>query len=333
MSYRNLRRQFLAALAVACTTLGGDSPLFAQDMSTSWPTKPIRLVVGFAPGGGADIVARILAQPLSEALGQPVVVENKQGAGSTTAADLVAKSPKDGTVAYLTTSAHAIAASMYKALPFDPVKDFQPAAIIATSGLVLLVDKDAPFADVRALVAAAKAQPGKLNYGSIGLGSAPHFAAVLFRQAAGIDAKHIPYRSPPQTIAALRAKEIDYDFELIAPALGHIKSGDLRALGVTLPLRWPSLPNVPTIAEQGLAGFEVIGWWGVAFPAGTPMPIVAKTRAAVERVLADEGIKKRLLDVGALVKTGLTPEAFNAFIEADIAKWRAVRDKAGIEPQ
>lgn len=305
------------------------SPVGAQD----WPSKPIRLVVGFAPGGGADIVARILAAPLSDVLGQPVVVENRPGAGSTTAADLVAKSPKDGSVAYVTTSAHTIAAAMYKALPFDPVKDFQPVAMVATGGLVMLARKDAPFADVPALVAKAKAAPGVLNFGSIGLGSAPHFAAELFRLTAGIDVKHIPYRGPPATMAAIRAGEIDYVFELLVPALGQIRAGELRALGVTSLERWPTLPDVPTVAEQGLPGYEVIGWWGIAFPAGTPEPIVARMRAAVEGVLARDAIKRQLIDAGAQVKTGLTPAAFNAFIEAEVAKWRAVRDRAGIEPQ
>jgi tripartite-type tricarboxylate transporter receptor subunit TctC len=313
------------AFAIACI-FGGAT--MAQD----WPTKPVRIVVGFGAGGGTDIVARILAPALSEVLGQPVVIENKPGAGGTTGADAVAKSAKDGYTAFMMNSGHTVSAVMYKALPFDSVKDFQPVSLVATAGLVVVANKEFRANDLKGLIAEAKASPGKINFASVGLGSTQHFAGELFRQSTGIDIKHIPYRGTPAAIAAVRAKEVELLFELVQTVLGQVRAGDLKALAVTSSERWPALPDVPTAEEQGVSGYDVRSWYGIAFPAGTPRPIVDKLNKALSDVLARDAVKKQIADTGAIVKSS-TPEAFGKFIEDEIAKWRTVRDKAGIQPQ
>jgi tripartite-type tricarboxylate transporter receptor subunit TctC len=221
---------------------------------------------------------------------------------------------------------------MYKSLPFDSVKDFQPVSLVATAGLIVVANKDYPASDLKGLIAAAKANPGKINFASVGLGSTQHFAGELFRQSTGTDIKHIPYRGTPAAIAAVRAKEVELLFELVQTVLGQVRAGDLKALAVTSAERWPALPDVPTAQEQGVAGYDVRSWYGVAFPPGTPRPIVDKLNKALADVLARDAVKKQIADAGAIVKSS-TPEAFGKFIEDEIAKWRVVRDKAGIQPQ
>ena len=318
----------IACALAALAAFASASPAGAQ----GWPAKPIRMLVGFGPGGGSDIVARILAQALTEVLGQPVVVENKPGAAGTTATDVLAKSPKDGYNAVLLSGGHSVAAVMYKSLPYDSVKDIAPVSLVATAAFGIVANKDAGFDNLPAMIAKAKAEPGKLNFATIGVGTTQHFSAELLRQLAGIDIKHIPYRNSPAAMAALRAKEIELLFDTIQAVLGQVKSGDVRPLGVTSAQRWPTLPDVPTVREQGVAGYEVNTWYGVAFPAGTPAPIVDKLNKAMGEVLARDAVRNQLAGAGVIAKAS-TPKEFGDYIASEIAKWHAVRDKAGIQPQ
>jgi tripartite-type tricarboxylate transporter receptor subunit TctC len=314
-----------AAIALAGASVDSAS---AQD----WPTRPIRLMVGFGAGGGTDIAARLVARPLSEILGQPVVVENRPGAGGTTAADAVAKSPKDGYTALLMSNAHAISAVMYKTLRYDPVGDFQMVSMVATAGLVLVARPDFPAKDVAGVLALVRASPGKLNFGSAGIGTTQQFAGELMKQTAGLDITHVPYRTTPAAVTGLRAKDVELLFELVQPVYGQIQVGDLKAIAVTSPERNPILPDVPTFAEAGMPGFDVTSWYGLSFPAGTPPAIVQRTNKAMQELLARESVGKQLLNMGALVRAS-TPDELKAHIAAEIAKWNGVRQKAGIEQE
>jgi tripartite-type tricarboxylate transporter receptor subunit TctC len=317
---------------IAAAVFAGAFALAAQVAAApaqDWPTRPIRVLVGFGAGGGTDIVARVVAQPLSELLGQPVVIENKPGAGSTIASDAVAKADKDGYTAAMLSAGHTVSAAMLKSLPFDPVKDFAPVALVGTSAFVIVARKDFPANDIKGLIALAKAEPGKLNFASVGLGSTQHFAGELLRQMAGIDVKHIPYRGTPAVVTALRANEVDYAVELVHAVFGQVQAGELKILAVASPQRWPSIPDVPTVAEAGVPGYEVATWYGFVFPAGTPAAIVDKMSKALKQVLARDTVREQLAKAGALVRSS-TPEEFTKHLGDEIAKWKSVRDKAGI---
>jgi tripartite-type tricarboxylate transporter receptor subunit TctC len=323
--FRGFRLIAIAGVVLAAPMAG---PAGAQD----WPTRPVRAIVGFGPGGGTDIVARIISQPISELLGQPFVIENKPGGGGVTAGDLVAKGPKDGSIGYMANNAHGITAAILKALPYDPVKDFEFVSQVGGTSYLIVAHPDFAARDLKALIATAKASPGKLNYGTVGVGSTQHFAGELLRQMAGIDIKHIPYRTSPALIAALRAKEIDVAIETIPASQGQIRSGDLRALAILANRRFPTLPDIATVEEQGVRGYDVSGWYGFAFPAGAPKPAVEKMNKVLRDVLGREAIRKQLLDTGTVAATS-SPADFTKFVADDIAKWRAVREKAGIPQQ
>jgi tripartite-type tricarboxylate transporter receptor subunit TctC len=320
-----LMRTLLAAAAVALAVPAGAS---AQE----WPTRPIHVIVGAGPGGGTDIVTRIIAPPLGELLGQPIVVENKQGAGNIIAGEAVVKAPKDGYMAYMMNNAHGVSAAMYKHLPFDSVKDFAFVSLTGTAGLVLVVRPDFPAKNVAELIALAKREPGKLNFSSVGVGTTQHFSGELFRQLAGVDVRHIPYRGTPASVTALLGGQVDFTFELLQPVLGQVRAGALRALAVTSSTREPALPDLPTVAESGLPAFQVTSWYGLAFPAGTPQPIVDKMNKALHDVLARQDIQAQLLKVGATARSS-TPGEMRAHVINEIAKWSAVREKAGIAQQ
>lgn len=295
-----------------------------------WPTRPIHVIVGAGPGGGTDIVTRIIGQPLSELLGEPIVVENKQGPANLLAAGSLVKAAKDGYTAYMINNSHGIVGALYKNLPFDPVKDFAFVSFTGVADLVLVTRKDFPANNVKELIAVAKAAPGKLNFASVGNGTTQHFSGELFRQLAGVDVKHIPYRSTPAAVTGLLAKEVDFTFELVQPVLGQIRAGELKALAVTSPERYAALPELPTVAESGLPSFQVMSWYGLTFPADTPAPIINRMNKALHDVLAREDIRAQLLKVGATAKSS-TPEELRQHVIAEIAKWDGVREKAGIE--
>jgi tripartite-type tricarboxylate transporter receptor subunit TctC len=319
----------VAVAALVGTALAGQpAPLHAQD----WPAKPIRIVVGFGAGGGTDIAARIIAQPLSEALGQPVVVENRPGAGGTTAAEMVARAPKDGYTALMMSNAHAVSAAMYAALRYDPIGDFQMVSMVGTAGLILVTAPSFPGKDLRGVLAQVRANPGKLNFGSPGVGTTQHFAAEYMKQLAGLDIQHVPYRSTPAAVTGLISNEVQVVIELIQAVQGQVQAGTLRAIAVTSPERFPSVPDIPTLAESGLPGYDVTSWYGLSLPAGTPPAIVAKVNNAMRGLLASDSVRAQVLKVGALVR-GSDPDELKAHIAAEIVKWKGVMQKAGIEQQ
>ena len=249
-----------------------------------------------------------------------------------TAADAVAKSPKDGYTALMMSNAHAISAVMYKTLRYDPVNDFQMVSMVATAGLVLVTRPDFPGKDVAGVLAAVRANPGKLNFGSAGVGTTQQFAGELMKQTAGLNVTHVPYRTTPAAVTGLRAGDVDYLFELVQPVQGQIQTGDLKAIAVTSPERNSILPDVPTFKESGMPDYDVTSWYGIAFPAGTPPAIVQKTNEAMRKLLARETVSKRVAGLGARVRSS-TPDELKAHIEAEIVRWKAVREKAGIEQE
>ncbi len=319
----------LRKLALLVTGLVATAMLPAAAVAQDWPTRPIRLLIGFGPGGGTDIAARIIAQPLSEILGQPVVVENRPGAGGVTAADAVAKSEKDGYTALMMSNAHAVQAVVNKALPYDPVKDFQMLSLVGTAGLMMVTVPDFPADDVKGAISALKANAARFNFGTPGVGTTQHFSAELFGQLAGFKVTHVPYRSTPQVVTALLGKEINYTFELIQTVAGQVKAGKLKAIAVTSPKRYPSVPDVPTFAESGLPGYDVTSWYGISLPAGTPKPIVDKFHKAMIEALGREAIRSAIVKAGAQPASS-TPEELSRHIAGEISKWSAVREKAGI---
>ena len=319
-------RTALAALVISI--VGLPLSLFAQD----WPRQPIRIVVGFGAGGGTDIAARIVAQPLSELLGQPVVVENRVGGGGTTAAEAVARAPKDGYTALMMSNAHAVSAAVYKTLRYDPIADFQMVSMVGTAGLVLVTTPSFPAKDLKEVIAQAKANPGKLNFGSPGVGTTQHFAAEYMKQLAGLDIQHVPYRSTPAALTGLIAGEVQLVVELVQTVQAQIQAGTLRAIAVTSPQRFPAVPDIPTFAESGLPGYDVTSWYGLSYPAGTPGGIVERTNTALRSLLATEAVRTQILRVGALVRSS-TPDELKAHIADEITKWKAVREKAKIEQQ
>jgi tripartite-type tricarboxylate transporter receptor subunit TctC len=323
----NMKRNLGSRIILALAMLGGAAALGRAD---EWPTHSIRMLVGFGPGGGTDIAARFVAQPLSEILGQSVVVENRSSAGGITAAQAVALSPKDGSMALMMSNAHAISAVMFKTLPFDPINDFQMVSLVGIAGLVLVTAPDFPANNLQELIAVLRANPGKYNFGSAGLGTTQQFAAELLKQMEGIEATHIPYRSAPAAVNALLTKDVSFVFELVPAVQGQIQTGALKAIAVTSEERNPVLPSVPTFAEAGMPGYDVTSWYGVAFPAGTPMPIVDKTNKAMRALLAIESVRQQVLAMGAVARSS-TPDELKTHVASEIARWTTVREKAGIE--
>jgi tripartite-type tricarboxylate transporter receptor subunit TctC len=249
--------------------------------------------------------------------------------GGIVGGDQVAKGQKDGYTLLMMSNAHAVSAAMYKTLPYDPVKDFQMLSLVATAGLVMITAPEFPASDVKGAIALLKADPGKYNFGSAGVGTTQQFAAELMNQMAGVKITHVPYRSTPAVVTALLSKDIHYAFELIQVVSGQIQAKTLKAIAVTSPARYPSLADVPTFAESGLPGYDVTSWYGLAMAPDTPRPIVDKLNKAVAEALNRPAIRKQISDIGAQPKTS-TPEELSRHIAAEIAKWQGVREKAGI---
>jgi tripartite-type tricarboxylate transporter receptor subunit TctC len=297
--------------------------LAAPAQAQSYPSKPVKLVVGFTPGGGVDINARLLAPRLAEYLGQPFVVENKPGAGTNIANEFVARSAPDGYTLLVNTAALAINMSLYRKLPFDALRDFAPVSMFSQSPNVLVVPAMHRVGSVRELVARAKASPGKLNYSSAGVGTTQHLAAELFKLRTGSFIVHIPYRGSAPSLAALMAGEVDLSFANIPAIQPHVKSGRLRALAVAAPQRDPQLPDVPTMKEAGIDGVEVAVWYGVFAPAATPKEVVQSLAGAIIRATRDADTRRRLLQQGA-DPVGSTPEEFSRTMREEVARWAEV---------
>jgi tripartite-type tricarboxylate transporter receptor subunit TctC len=318
-------------MALACAG-AVTAPALAQDAAPStWPARPVRIVLGFGAGGGTDIATRIIAEPLGELLGQRIVVENKPGAGGSIAADAVAKSEADGYSALMVTAAHTTTAVMLKSLPYDPVKDFAPVGMVMVSFISIATHKETAATDIRGLVELAKAAaPRRLNYATVGLGSIQHFAGELFQQMTGMSAQHVPYRTTPEIVAALLRHDIDFAVEVAHPLAGQVRTGELRMLAVTNGARAPGFPDVPTVAESGVPGYEVFGWNALMFPAKTPQPIIDKTAKALREVLARDSVRQQLSNAGVL-PTSSTPDELHRHIEREIAKWKVVADRANLK--
>ena len=299
----------------------------AAPLARAFPEKPVRFVVGFTPGGPSDILARAVGQKLAERWGQQVVVENRPGAGGNLAAEVVAKSAPDGHTWLLgNNSILATNHALYRKLAYDPVKDFAPVALVAVQPNILVVHPDVPAKSVSDLVALAKQSPGKLNYASSGAGAAAHLAGELFKTMAGVDIVHVPYKGAQPALTDLIAGQVQLMFATSASVIPYMKAGRLRALAVTTAQRSPSVPELPTVAEAGLAGFEATTWHGIVVPAATSRAVVEKLNADVNAALRERELSERLAGLGAEVLTG-TPRDFADYIAREIPKWtKVVRD-------
>ncbi len=325
------RRQLLAAMACTVAAAAGLVPGLAQAQAVF--LKPLRLVVPFPPGGPTDIVARPLAQMLSLALGQAVTVDNRAGAGGSIAADSVAKSPADGyTLLMGTVGTHAINAALYKKLPYDPLKDFTPLGLAASAPVAMVVGNASPYATVAELIAAARRQPGAIEFGSAGNGTPGHLTGELFAKAAGIQLKHIPYRGSAPAITDLLGGQIRLMFDPVQSILPQVRGEKLRALAVSSRERSPVLPQVPTLAEAGLPGFEAEAWWAVFAPAHLPAPVANLLRSEIERVVRSDAFREKLGNLGVTPAAAMR-QSFTDFNRAELAKWgKAVHDSgASIE--
>ncbi len=296
----------------------------------TYPTRPVTLVVPFPPGGGTDTGARIVAQRLTAKWGQQVVVENKGGAAGAIGADLVAKAKADGyTILMGNIGTQAINPSLYKKLPYDPDKAFAPISLVAELPLAMMVNPQVPARDAKEFIALAKAKPGQLSYSSSGAGGAPHLAAEMFKLATGSFIVHVPYRGGGPAVQDLIAGHVQLSFMTVLEASGHIKAGKLRALAVTSRQRVSALPDVPTLAESAVPGFDSISWIGLLAPAGTPKEIVEKIAGDVREVVAAEDVKGRLVELGAIPATN-TPAQFAALIEKDRTRYAKIIAERGI---
>ena len=318
----------LRGLTLACALSGA-----ASAAAQNYPNKPIRLIVGYSAGGGTDVIARIVGLRLSEVLGQPFVVDNRPAAAGSAAAGLVARSPADGyTLFVAATSTLAVNPSLYKNLPYDTAKDFTPVAQIVSMPNLLVVTPSLPAASVAELIALAKAERGKLTYASGGVGSSNHFTAELFNYMAGVKMTHIPYKGGGPAMVDVASGQVAIFFSTIASAMPQVKSGRLRALGVTSARRSQSLPEVPTIAEGGLPGYESTIWYGALLPAHAPKDIVVRLNAEIVKILKTAEIRQKFLALGAdTVIT--TPEQFTQYIRTEIIKWDKVVKDAGISAE
>ncbi|MEP7330413.1 MAG: tripartite tricarboxylate transporter substrate binding protein [Betaproteobacteria bacterium] len=298
-------------------------------IAQTYPTKSVKLIVPFPPGGSLDIAGRLLAQKLTEAWGQPVVVENKPGAGGNIGADLVAKSAPDGyTILLGALSTHAVNPNLYSKMPYDAVKDFAPITLIAITPNVLVVNAASPVNNVREFIAYAKANPGKLAFGSGSNGSAGHLAGELFKVETGSDAVHVPFKGGAPATQALLAGDTQFMFDNLANAMAQVKAGKLKALAVTTAERSPLAPDLPTMAEAGLPGFDISTWYGLFAPAGTPPAIVAKWNADVTKILNTPDVRARLVADGAQPSPN-TPEQFAQMIARELSKYARIVKVSG----
>ncbi|MCP3019472.1 tripartite tricarboxylate transporter substrate binding protein [Cupriavidus basilensis] len=298
----------------------------------SYPTKTITIVVPASPGGAIDLVARLVGQKMTEAWGQSVVVDNRPGATGIIGTDLVAKSAPDGYMLALVASSHAINPSMVKKLPFDTIKSFEPVALTHVVPLMLVVSPSLPVTSVKELIAYGKANPGKLSFASSGSGGAPHFSGELFKSMTGIDMVHIPYKGSTLAHPDLTSGRVSLMFDTVAAIGPQVKGGKVRPLAVTTAKRSSAAPQVPTMAQAGLPGYETSTWGGVLAPAGTPKAVVDKLNAEINKALASPDVRERLQNAG-IEPAGGTPAQFASFLQVEMGKWAKVAKDAGIQPE
>jgi tripartite-type tricarboxylate transporter receptor subunit TctC len=320
----NSRKHYFVLLIVAlcCAAF----PALAE-----YPDKPVKIIVPYPPGGTTDILARVIAQRLGERLKQSFIVENRGGASGAIGTQAVAKSPADGyTLCMGTIGTHGINSALFKNLPYDAVKDFAPITIVGITPNVLTVHPSVPAKNLQELLALARAKPGTLNFGSTSPGGSPHMAGELFKTMANIDITHIPYKGAGPMLIDLVGGQIQMGFDNMPSSIGHIRSGKLRAIAVTTTKRWPGAPDVPTMAESGLPGYEVSAWFGLLAPAGTPKPVVDLLYKNISGILKQPDMVKQLFELGA-EPGGNTPEAFARYIAADVEKWTRVVAATGVK--
>ncbi|WP_439517111.1 tripartite tricarboxylate transporter substrate binding protein [Hydrogenophaga sp.] len=322
------RRAFLAGL-VSLMASAFSSPAAAQAV---FPSKGLRIVVPFAAGGVGDLTARIVAGRLGERLGQTVVIENRPGAGGVVAAESVARAEPDGHSLFLMSNGTAVTAGLFKSLPFDTVRDFAPISTLGYFDIAVVAHPDAPFRSFADLLTYARANPGKLNMGSINIGSTQHLAAELFKSSADIDAQIIPFNGTPNLIGALRGRQVDVGVEILAPVLPQIRGGALKALAVAGERRSAVLPEVPTAMEGGVAGFQASSWNALAAPAKTPRAVVERLQREIAATVADADVQKKLRELNIDPRSS-TPEQASALLVSDIQRWSRVIERAGIPRQ
>ena len=316
--------RLLFAATLACVAFAAAAQTF--------PTKPVRLVVGFAPGGVADITARVVAQKLSEQLGQQVIVDNRPSAGGIVAAEAVAKAEPDGHTLLLMTNGNAVSASLFRTLPYDTQADFAPVSTLGFFDVAVVVPADSKIDSVQGLLAVAKANPGKLNIGTINVGSTQNLAAELFKSATAVDATIVPYKGSPAVITALRGHDVQVAFEMLAPVIPQAKGGAVRILAVTSERRFPGLPDVPTVAESGVPGYAATSWNAVAAPAKTPRAVIDRLNREINAALKAPEVMEKLAAQGVTARGG-TPDDMRRLVAADVDKWRRVIEQAKIERQ
>ena len=316
--------KWLLAVMCACA--------WVQAVAQTFPNKPLRIVVPFGAGGVADLTARTVAQKMSEGLGQSVVIDNRPGAGGIVAAEIVAKSEPDGHTLLLMSNANAVSAGLFKALPFDPVKDFTPVSLMGTFDLAVVTSSESRFKSLAELVAWGKANPGKLNIGSINIGSTQHLTAELFKSAAGLDAQVVPFNGTPAVMTALRGGQVDVAVEVLSPVLPQIKGGALRALAVTGVSRSSALPDVPTAKEEGVPQLVSSSWNGLGVPAKTPAAVVERLNKEVNLALKTPAVQQKLMELNVSPHPSTAVQAQD-WLKAEIKRWGDVIKRAGIEKQ
>jgi len=321
---RNIDRVLIVALAEV-----GSGAVYGQ----GYPTRPIRMLVPFSAGAGVtDIMARLVGQHLSAGLGQPVVIENRPGAGGIPGMEAASKAAPDGYTLLMTNVILAVNSYLYPKLPYDPVKDFMPVTLVNTAPLMLVVHPTVAAKSVKELIAYAKAHPGELTFGSGGVGSTPHLSGELFKSLSGIDALHVPYKGGAPALNDLIGGQLSFMIENMPGTMPFAKSGKLRALAVTSPQRSPLEPALPTMAEAGVPGYEVVGWNGIVAMTGTPPEIVARLHAEVAKILRSPEVKQKMVALGAQ-PVGSTPDEFAAFIKAEMARWGKIIKEKGIRSE
>jgi len=298
----------------------------------TYPTKPVRVIVGFGPGGVADLTCRVVAQKLSTQLGQQVLVENRPGAGGISAADAVAKAAPDGYTVLLMSNGNAVSASLFKSIPYDTVADFASVSTLGFFDIALITKSGSNFKSAKDVISYAKANPGKLNIGTISIGSTQNLSAELFKEMAGIDAVIVPYKGSPDVLVALRGNDVQVAFEMVAAVTAQYKGGAVNVLAICADRRFPGLPNIPTVAESGLPGYQTSSWNAISAPAKTPRAIIDRLNKEINTALAAPEVKNKLLEIG-VVAHGSTPDELTAHLVAEIKKWRGVIERAKIPKQ
>ncbi|MDH0371074.1 tripartite tricarboxylate transporter substrate binding protein [Comamonas aquatica] len=322
------RRTGLKTLAAATLAVAGMGSALAAD---AYPDKPLTMIVPFSAGGTTDILARIVGQALGQELGQTIIIENKPGAGGNIGAQQASRAKADGYTLFMgTVGTHAINQALYKKLPYDPVKDFAPLSRVANVPNLLVAHPSRPYKTVQEMIAYAKKHPGEVTYGSPGSGASPHVSGALFQSMTGAEMTHVPYKGSAPAISDLLGNQIAVMFDNMPSAIQHVRSGKLRPIAVTTAKRSPELPDVPTIAEAGVPGYEATSWFGLWAVAGTPAPILDQLHTALAKVLKDPGVSKKIADQGGEVVIE-TPAQFDAFIKTEAAKWGKVVKESGAE--